>query len=84
MAVTLNLNPDVEKGLMAQAHERGVSLSDYLQEIVAREAGRLPAAVHRSGKEKARAFEQWAKGHRDTPPLPDEAVKRAILVREVL
>jgi hypothetical protein len=37
--VTLNLNPDVEKGLMARAHARGVSLDDFLQELVAREAG---------------------------------------------
>jgi hypothetical protein len=41
MNVTLNLNPEVEK---ARAHERGVSLDDYLQELVAREAG-VPAAV---------------------------------------
>ena len=43
MDVTLSLDPDVEKGLLARAHARGVSLGDYLQEIVAREAG-LPAA----------------------------------------
>lgn len=42
MNVTLNLNPEVEKGLMARAHERGVSLDDYLQEIVIREAGLVP------------------------------------------
>ena len=30
MTVTLDLNPEVEKRLIAQAHERGVSLSDYL------------------------------------------------------
>jgi hypothetical protein len=40
--MTLRLDPDVEKGLMARAHERGVSLDDYLQEVVAREVG-LPA-----------------------------------------
>jgi hypothetical protein len=39
MTVTLNLDPEVEKGLTARARERGVSLDDYLQEIVAREAG---------------------------------------------
>ncbi len=38
MDVTLSLNPEVEKGLMARAHERGVSLNDYLHELVAREA----------------------------------------------
>ena len=44
MNVTLNLNPEVERGLMARAHARGVSLDDYLQELVAKEAG-LPVAA---------------------------------------
>ena len=43
MTVTLNLDPEVEKGLMARAHARGVSLDDYIQELVA-EAARLPVA----------------------------------------
>jgi hypothetical protein len=43
MTVTLNLNPEVEKGLMARALARGVSLDDYLQELIAKEAG-VPAA----------------------------------------
>jgi len=44
MTVTLNLNPEVEKGLMARAHARGVSLDDYIQELVAKEVG-LPVAA---------------------------------------
>jgi hypothetical protein len=44
MNVTLSLEPEVEKGLLARAHERGVSLDAYLQEIVARGAG-LPGAA---------------------------------------
>ena len=39
MTVILNLNPEMEKGLMARAQARGVSLDDYIQELVAREAG---------------------------------------------
>ncbi len=42
MTVTLKLKPEVEKGLMARAQARGISLDDYLQELVAKEAG-LPA-----------------------------------------
>jgi hypothetical protein len=38
MSITLNLSPDVEKDLMAQARERGMPLSDYLQEVVTRQA----------------------------------------------
>ena len=44
MTLTLNLNPEVEKGLRARAQARGVSLDAYLQELVAKEAG-LPAAA---------------------------------------
>ena len=42
MTVTLTLKPEVEKNLIEQAHERGVSLNDYLQEIVTRAAA-VPA-----------------------------------------
>lgn len=76
MTVTLSLNPEVEKGLLARARERGVSLNDYLQELVTREAG-LIAAPGTSGKEKASAFVQWARSHRYTTPLSDEAISRA-------
>ena len=47
MTVTLNLNPEVEKNLMALAHQRGMSLDDYLQELVAREAG-VPVAAEKA------------------------------------
>ncbi len=33
MTVTLNLNPEVEKNLMARAYARGVSLDDYLRNL---------------------------------------------------
>jgi Arc/MetJ-type ribon-helix-helix transcriptional regulator len=32
-----------------------------------------------SGPEKARAFVQWAKSHRETTPLSDEAISRAAM-----
>jgi len=35
--VTLNLNPEVEKKLMAQAQERGISVDDYIQELVTKQ-----------------------------------------------
>ena len=51
MTVTLTLNPEMEKGLMARAQARGVSLDDYIQELVAREAG-LPFAPELSPSQK--------------------------------
>jgi hypothetical protein len=38
MTITLDLQPDVERGLLDQAQLRGVSLQDYVQQIVTREA----------------------------------------------
>ena len=43
MNVTLDLKPEVQKGLTGKAHARGISLNDYLQDLVAREAGLPPA-----------------------------------------
>jgi hypothetical protein len=37
MSITLELQPEIEKGLRAQAQAKGVSLTDYVQEIVTRE-----------------------------------------------
>ena len=34
MTITIQLQPEVEQGLLAQAAARGVSLDDYLQEII--------------------------------------------------
>jgi hypothetical protein len=38
MTVTLDLKPEVERNLAAEARKRGVSLHDYLQEIVTKAA----------------------------------------------
>jgi hypothetical protein len=38
MSITLDLQPEIEQGLLSQARARGVSLADYVQQIVEREA----------------------------------------------
>ena len=37
MTVTIDLNPEIEQGLLIQARERGVSLDAFLQEIVSQQ-----------------------------------------------
>lgn len=84
MLVTINLDPDVETGLTLQAEKRGMPLNELLREIVAREAANLTTSVQRTAMEKAQAFARWAQNHRSTPPLSEEAVSRASLIREAL
>ncbi|HEV2201331.1 MAG TPA: hypothetical protein VGR73_16050 [Bryobacteraceae bacterium] len=76
MNITLTLDPEVEKGLLARAHERGLTLDAYLEDLVKKEA-RFAAGTHQSGKGKAQAFVAWAKGHRPTKLLSDDAVRRS-------
>jgi hypothetical protein len=75
MDVTLSLDRDLEETLVLRAQERGLSLSEYIQELVRRDIG-LCAPAKTDAEEKARAFVQWAKSHRITPPLTDAAISR--------
>ena len=77
MSVTLNLSPEVEKDLTALAEARGLSLSEYLQEIATREAAGRQTEAPATGEERAKAFIEWADSFPDTPPLSDEAISRA-------
>jgi len=43
MTVTLNLPPDVEAGLLAQARSEGLAVADYVQNLVRKE---IAATVH--------------------------------------
>lgn len=38
MTITLDLRLEIERGLLAQAEAKGISLADHVREIVAREA----------------------------------------------
>ncbi len=78
MTVTLNLKPEVEAGLLAQAKGAGMSLEEYLLSMVegavegAVEGVILPAMPRiPSPEQRAAAFEAWSASHRVTPPLSD-------------
>ena len=83
MTLTIEVSGELEAALRAQAREQGLTADRLARRILApalmpdaeREEGNLSAAA--IGEEKARAFVQWARSHRDTPPLSDEAVSRA-------
>jgi hypothetical protein len=46
MTLVIDLQPDIERGLMARAQAKGVSLSDYAQEILSREAMPVETPPH--------------------------------------
>lgn len=53
MTITLDLKPEIERGLLAQAQAKGISLTDYVKEIVVREAHvsmTEAPAPHRTGQ----------------------------------
>ena len=52
MTITLDLRPEIERGLLAQATARGLSLTDFVKEIVVREAHvSRERPPHRTGQE---------------------------------
>jgi hypothetical protein len=75
MTVTLNLKPELEAGLLAQARASGMTVEEYLLSVV--ESAVLPAMQKAlSAEERAAAFEAWSASHRPTPLLSDHAVSR--------
>ena len=80
MTVRLDLAPDVEAELLAQARLARLPLEEYLQRIL-RERTRSTASAGLASAAKAQSFEKWARSHRRTVPLPSEALRREHLVR---
>ena len=83
MTVTLELSPEVEAGLLAQAQAEGLNVSDYVQNLVrerisTRAAGASLPAYELPPEEWVRQFEVWTRSHagRNLPVLSDEAMSR--------
>jgi hypothetical protein len=75
MIITLDLNPELEAGILARALASGMTVEEYLLSMV--EGVALPATPRtQSAEQRAAAFEAWSVGHRATPPLSDYAVSR--------
>jgi hypothetical protein len=60
MTITLDLTPEIEKGLLAQAHSRGVSLTEYAQEVLTREAKVATAPPAAPASEAKNLYELFA------------------------
>jgi len=78
MAIQIQLKPEIEAELKAQAQQNGLPLSQYVVRILEEHVPRQPLESGMTPEERAQAFQDWAKSfpHRRTTPLPDDAISR--------
>jgi hypothetical protein len=74
--MNLDLVPDTEQRLRSLAEANGLSVEDYLQQIVEEKAGISNPPIRLSAEEWALQFEEWADSFPLAPPIPDEALSR--------
>jgi hypothetical protein len=82
MTVTIELPPEIEAGLLAQAQAEGLNVADYVRNLVSREVAAnsttyLRPAYERSNEEWLREFNDWVNSHAgNSVVLPDEVMER--------
>ncbi len=79
MTVTLNLPPETEAVLIAQAQAKGLAIEAYLEQCVATLAGRAgaaPPAKEFSAEQFDRDWDALSQGLEELPPLSDHALTR--------
>lgn len=85
MTLTLELSPEREAALKAQAQARGMSIEQWLLELTEQLAPSVSIAdLQRTNPaEWARRFHDWAESHdRTTPLLNDESLSRESIYPE--
>ena len=78
MTLTVNLEPEVEAGLVAQAHAKGVPLGVYVGELLGQMACG-PLTQKLNADEWEEALDEWVEGSGEVPHLPDEVLRREFL-----
>ena len=77
--MTLDLRPEIAQGLEALASAQGLSVEDYLQQLVARELP-VPPAEPSAASESGMVLENGLLVYKTGKPLPahfvDEAIRR--------
>jgi len=84
MTVTLELKPEVEEQLEAQARESGLSIKDYLEKRVEEMVSDSEPQLAKTPQERVRLWDEWLSSHDyiKAPPLSDEALSRESIYRE--
>jgi hypothetical protein len=76
MTIKIELPPEIEASLSAQAAAQGVSLEEYLRRMLEEQ---VPSGRPMRPAERAALWRQSTAGLPRTPPLSDEAVSRESL-----
>jgi hypothetical protein len=74
MSVTIDLPPDLEANLAAQAAARGVPLAEHLRHLLAEQAG-AAKGTRKTPEERAKLWRDVS-GLPETKPLSNEAISR--------
>ena len=84
MTVTLNLTPEIEAGLLAQAQAEGLTLEQFLDRAVRSLARPDTPAIPQVSEEWTRSFDAWVHSHNqdNLPILSDEAISREFIYRD--
>lgn len=93
MTLTIDLSPETEAHLQAEAARLGLDARRFAQNVLEERFGGIPADASgqdgqppmyaRSLEEWKRAFRQWGEAHdRDTPEIPLEALRREYLYED--
>ena len=81
MSVTIDLPPDLEANLAAQAAARGVPLAEHLRHLLAEQAGAKAKGTRKTPEERAKLWRDVS-GLPETKPLSDEAISRESIYAE--
>lgn len=86
MTVTLELKPEVEEQLEAQARQSGLSVKDYLEKRVEEMISASELQPAKTPEERVRLWQEFLNSHDDikAPPLSDEAISRESIYAERL
>jgi hypothetical protein len=84
MTVRLNLTPEIEAGLLAQAQAEGLTLEQFLDRAVRSLAQPDTPAIPQDSEEWTRSFDAWVHSHDqdNLPILSDEAISREFIYRD--
>ncbi len=77
--MNIEVTGELETAIKTHAARQGMSADGAARRVLADVLLPQSANGYETGEQKAQFFLEWAKSHRDTPPLSDEAISRANL-----